>query len=114
MKDTLAVENPKDWDSPVRQEVIEGWSQAVEEGITQDVLQFYRATRPPLAAKNPKIVGFFDRSTQAFAAVIYIVWMVYNRDPGIMSSTLPVGDPEDLDFNPALHSFVSGIAAAKA
>ena len=114
MKDTLAESSQTDWDSPVPQHLVEGWSQAVEEGITQDLLQFCRATRPPLAVKLPKLVGFFDGSTQAFSAVIYVVWMVYKEDPGNLSSTLLASDPEDLSFNPELHQFVSGIAAAKA
>ena len=40
--------------------------------------------------------------------------MVYKEDPGDLGSTLPEGCPNDSDFKPSLHSFVSNIASAKA
>ena len=119
MKDTLAMEDrpqdvKKDWDKAVPQEIIEGWSQVIEEGIIQDILELSRATKPPLAVKCPKMVGFFDGSSQAFAAVIYIVWMVHKEEPGDLPSSLPAGCPQDTDYEPAIHTFVSNIASAKA
>merc|ERR1712030_80592 len=40
MKDTLSVENPGDWDSPVSDKLMKEWSMAVKEGISQDSLWF--------------------------------------------------------------------------
>ena len=36
MKDTLTVDNPGDWDSPVSSKLIKEWASAVKEGILQD------------------------------------------------------------------------------
>ena len=40
MKDTLSVDNPGDWDTPVSRKLIKEWSLAVKEGIYQDSLWF--------------------------------------------------------------------------
>ena len=44
MKDTLTVDNPGDWDSPVSSKLIKEWASAVKEGILQDSLWFPHAT----------------------------------------------------------------------
>ena len=49
---------------------------AVKEGISQDSLWSYRSTTSPRAVKKPRLVGFWDGSSQAFSAVIYAVTMV--------------------------------------
>ena len=38
MKDTLSVDNPGDWDTPVSSKLIKEWSAAIKEGIAQDSL----------------------------------------------------------------------------
>merc|ERR1712002_849575 len=113
MKDTLSVENPGDWDSPVSGKLVKEWSMAVKEGISQDSLWFPRSTASPRAVKKPRLVGFWDGSFQAFSAVIYAVTMVSKtEDPNL--DVLPDGDIEDKDFDPERHEFVSHILAAKA
>ena len=113
MKDTLSVENPGDWDSPVSTKLIKEWSTAVKEGISQDNLWFPRSTTSPCAVKKPRLVGFWDGSSQAFSAIIYAVTMV-SKIEEIKLDVLPDGDIHDKDFNPDKHEFVSHIIAAKA
>ena len=99
MKETLDVENPGDWDSPVSSHLMEEWGNTMSEAISQEDLQFIRGCRPANAVKQPRIVSFFDGSSLAFAAVLYIVWMVY-KDGSRGKDTLPIGDSEDQDFLP--------------
>ena len=65
---------------------------------------------------KPKVVAFYDGSTQAYAAVLYAVWMTWKDDPGIhiTSRSLPDGDIDDNDFNPDRHKFISQIVSTKA
>ena len=76
MKDTLCVDNPGDWDSPLSTKLIKNWPSAVKEGILQDSLWFPHATLCTRTVKKPRLVGFWDGSSQAFSAVIYAVTMV--------------------------------------
>ena len=76
MKDTLSVDNPEDWDLLMSNNLIKDWSMAVKEGISQDSLWFPCSTLCTQAIKKPRLVGFWDGSSQAFSAVIYIVTMV--------------------------------------
>ena len=113
MKDTLSVENPGDWDSPVSTKLIKEWSTAIKEGISQDNLWFPHSTTSPHAVKKPRLVGFWDGSSQAFSAIIYAVTMV-SKIEEINLDVLPDGDIHDKDFDPDKHEFVSHILAAKA
>ena len=113
MKDTLNAEDPGDWDSPVSDKLVKEWSMAVKEGISQDSLWFSRSTTSPRAVKKPRLVGFWDGSSQAFSAVIYAVTMI-SKTEEINLDVLPDGDIHDKDFDPAKHEFVSHILAAKA
>ena len=113
MKDTLTVDNPGDWDSPVSSKLIKEWASAVKEGILQDSLWFPRATLCTRAVKKPRLVGFWDGSSQAFSAVIYAVTMVSKTEENDQD-VLPNGDVDDKDFDPDLHEFESHILAAKA
>ena len=86
---------------------------AVKEGISQDSLWFPCSTRSPHAVKKPRLVGFWDGSSQAFSAIIYAVTMV-SKFEEINLDVLPDGDIHDKDFDPDKHEFVSHILAAKA
>ena len=44
MKETLSLDNPGDWDSPVSTSLIKEWASAIKEGITQDSLYFPRSS----------------------------------------------------------------------
>ena len=63
MKDTLTVDNPGDWDSPVSTKLIKEWASAVKEGILQDSLWFPRAILCTPAVKELSLVGFWDGSS---------------------------------------------------
>ena len=62
----------KSWDKPIPQSFVNDWASLVEEGIKQDVLPFSRSVRPAFAVHSPTLVGFFDGSSQAVSAVVYI------------------------------------------
>lgn len=113
MKDTLSVDNPGDWDSPVSINLIKEWSFAVKEGISQDSLWFPCSTSSTRAVKKPGLVGFWDGSSQAFSAVIYVVTMVFKTKENSLE-VLPDGDINDDDFDSKLYEFKSYILAAKA
>ena len=59
------------------------------------------------------MVTFFDGSQQAFAAALYIVWLVY-KDAERRVTKLGVGDPNDEDFDPNTMFFHSILMSAKA
>ena len=86
---------------------------AVNEGLSQDSLWFPCSTTSSHAVKKPRLVGFWDGSSQAFSAIIYAVTMV-SKTQEINLYVLSDGDIHDKDFNPDKHKFVSHILAAKA
>ena len=85
---------------------------AVKEGISQDSLWFPRSTTSSQAVKKPRLVGFWDGSSQAFSAMIYAVTMVSKTEENNLN-VLPDGDIDDKDFDPDIHEFESHILAAK-
>ena len=99
MKDTLSVDNPRDWDSPVLTKLIKEWASAVKEGILQDSLYFPCAASCTCTIKRPRLVGFWDGSSQAFSAVIYAVTMVSKTEENDQD-ILPNGDLDDKDLDP--------------
>ena len=106
MKDTLSVDNPGDWDTPISTRLIREWSAAIKEGIAQDSLSFPRATTSTKAVKKPRLVGFWDGSSQAFSAAVYAVTMVSKSEENDQED-LPDGDHEDKDYDPEEHNFIS-------
>ena len=106
------MENPGDWDSPVSTKLIKEWSTAVKEGISQDSLWFPCSNRSLRAVKKPRLLGFWDGSSQAFSATIYAVTMV-SKFKETNLDVLPDRDIHDKDIDPDKHEFVSHIIAAK-
>ena len=102
MKETLNIDNPDDWDSPVLKVLIDEWASTVSEALSEGSLQFIRSNHPPNAAKLPCLVAFFDGSTQAFCTVVYAVLMV-NTESSRSSSPLKVGCTKDEDFIEEVH-----------
>ena len=88
--------------------LIKEWATAVKEGIHQESLWFPHATLCTRAVKKPRLVGFWDGSSQAFSAVIYAVTMV-SKTKENDQDVLPDGDMDDKDFDPNLHEFKSHI-----
>ena len=99
MKETLSLDNPGDWDSPVSTSLVKEWASTLKEAITQDSLYFPRSTSSPRAVKKPRLVGFWDGSSQAFSAAVYAVSMISKyQENG--EENLPDGDLEDKDYDP--------------
>ena len=113
MKDTLAVDNPGDWDTPVLTQLVKEWSHTLTEGIYQGCLSFPCSTSSIKVIKKPRLVKFWDRSSQAFTVAIYSVTMVSKFEENDQEH-LPDGDINDEDFNPQLHKFQTCLIAAKA
>ena len=93
--------------------LIKEWATAVKEVIHQDSFWFPRAISCTRVAKKPRLVGFWDGSSQVFSAVTYAVTMV-SKTKENNQDILPDGDVDDKDFDPNLHEFKSHILAAKA
>ena len=62
-KDTLSVENPGVWDTPVSSKLIKECSAAFKEGAGEDSRWFLLSTLSSLTVKKPQLVGFWDRSS---------------------------------------------------
>ena len=63
--------------------------------------------------KKPRLVGFWDGSSQAFAGAVYVVSMIA-KDEDYYNEDLQVGDPLDHDYDENLHEFKVQLLAAKA
>ena len=113
MKKTLSIDNPGDWDSPVSTTLIKEWATTLKEAISQDSLYFPRSTSSSRTVKRPRLIGFWDGSSQAFSAAVYAVTMV-SKHQEVGEENLPEGDLEDRDYNPEDHEFISHLVAAKA
>merc|ERR1712237_137961 len=113
MEETLSLDNPGDWDSPVSTSLVKEWASALKEAITQDSLHFPRSTSSSRAVKKTKLVGFWDGSSQAFSAAVYVVSMISKHKEN-EDESLPEGDLEDKDYDPEEHEFTSQLVAAKA
>merc|ERR1712243_476327 len=70
MKSTIAEQEASDWDLPVPSKVIKDWVSVIKEGIQEDCLYFPRSTVNRKAVKKPKLVGFWDGSSQAFSGAV--------------------------------------------
>ena len=70
MKETLSTDSPTGWDQPVSGDLMKDWTDAMEEAISQEDLQFVRLCSPPNTVKRPCIIGFWDGSLSAFTSVL--------------------------------------------
>ena len=113
MKSTIAEQEASDWDSPVLDKIIKDWVSVIKEGILVDSLYFPRSTVNRKAIKKPKLVGFWDGSSQAFSGAVYVVSMV-SKEEDYHEEELQDGDLLDYDFNEEIHEFEVCLLAAKA
>ena len=113
MKDTISVQDSGDWDSPVSSSLIKEWSSVVREGILKDSLWFPWATVSSRAVKKPRLVGFWDGSSQAFSAAVYVVSMI-SKSEDHEEEVLHDGELDDSDFNADIHQFEVHLLTAKA
>merc|ERR1712177_28830 len=111
-RDTISSKNS--WDAAIPSSHSSKWADLVREGITQDSLTFNRTVRPAAVVKAPSLVGFFDGSTSAMAGAVYIRWMCYKDKTKTVDTRLVNGCPDDSNFDPNIHEFVSYLLTAKA
>ena len=97
MKSTIAEQEASDWDLPVPSKVIKDWVSVIKEGIQEDCLYFPRSTVNQKTVKKPKLVGFWDGSSQAFSGAVYVVSMV-SKEEDFHAEELRDGDLLDHDF----------------
>ena len=98
MKSTITHQDVSDRDSPVPSKIIKEWVELIKEGIMMNTLYFPRSTVSRKAIKKPRMVGFWDSSSQAFAGAVYVVSMVA-KDKDYYEENLQDGDLLDHDFN---------------
>ena len=113
MKQTIAEQESNDWDSPVPDNIIKDWISVIKEGILVDSLYFPCSTVSSKAVKKPRLVGFWDGSSQAFSGAIYVVSMISKAEDHL-EDELQDGDLEDNDYNEDIHQFEVHLLAAKA
>ena len=79
MRETTALPD-LDWDDPLPKEMQEDWKSAIRMLVEQEEIVFDRCTRPSNALGRPELVGYWDGSLLAYAALLYIRWLL-NTDP---------------------------------
>ena len=112
MRDSLTVDNPRDWGSPVSGHLIDEWADVIAKGIKAESLYFQRSCTSKNPAKLPQIVGCWDRSSQAFSATVYVTW-VYFKDPNRSVENLTHRNPNDNNFDEIIHEFHSILMSTK-
>ena len=79
-------------------------------GISKKSIWFIHSKN---TVKIPRLVGFWEDSTQAFVAALYIVTIVSKTE--LQEGTnLPHGDEQDYNFDPDKYELVSNLLTAKA
>ena len=73
-RDLFRIEPVLGWDDEIPLQEKAVWVQLLRVFNDVSTVTFPRATKPKLAAGNPEIVGYFDGSDDAFAAVAYLRW----------------------------------------
>ena len=75
-RDLFRIEPPLSWDDQIPLTEKTKWIQLLR--IFKDVanITFPRSTRPKHAVGGPEIIGFFDGSDDAYAAVVYFRWVL--------------------------------------
>ena len=113
MEPTIEQQDVSDWDSPVLDIIIKDWVELIKEGIMMNSLFFPRSTVSRRAIKKPRMLGFWDGSSQAFAGAVYVVSMVA-KDEDYYEEDLQDRDLLDYNFNEEVHKFEVHLLAAKA
>merc|ERR1712163_105962 len=113
-QDRGTLSSKSSWDAAIPSSHTSKWAELIREGITQDSLTFNRTVRPSAVVKAPTLVGFFDGSASAMAGAVYIRWMCYKDKTKTVDTRLVSGCPDDSNFNPNIHEFVSYLLTAKA
>ena len=75
-RDLFRAEPCLDWDEELPQKLKVEWINMFRMLIEVANVSFPRATRPKSAIKGPEIIGYFDGSDNAYAAVVYLRWVL--------------------------------------
>ncbi|MCP4995043.1 MAG: hypothetical protein GY934_14860, partial [Gammaproteobacteria bacterium] len=86
MRETTALPD-LGWDDPLPKEMQEDWKKAIKMLVSEDEVVFDRGTRPHNAMGRPELIGYWDGSLLAYAALLYIRWLL-KTDPPSWSATL--------------------------
>ena len=73
-------EKPLSWDEEVPDEFKDKWKRYIREAAALKQVKFPRGVHPKRKEGPPIIVGYWDGSSRAYAAVIYIVWELMNEE----------------------------------
>jgi hypothetical protein len=77
-----------DWDTPLTEEMQKDWKAAIRLLVEQEEVVFDRGTKPANALGRPDLVGYWDGSLLAYAALLYIRWLLDTDPPSWKSSLL--------------------------
>ena len=83
----LHIGSDKDWDTALHGSVQVVWKMAIRSLMEQEEVLFNRGTKPKNAVGRPELVGYWDGSLLAYAALVYIRWLL-DTDPSSWSSSL--------------------------
>ena len=67
------------WDEQLDGELKELWVKLINLILNCEDVVFYRATKPRDAVGDSELIGFFDGSDLAFAAVVYVRWRLQSN-----------------------------------
>ena len=76
MKKLFELDIPLSWDDDIPTSLRDSWVALIEEALITSYLYFPRSTRPDNAVGGPMVVGFGDGAFAAYAAAVYLVWMI--------------------------------------
>lgn len=64
-----------DGDTPIPEKLQISWRKMVREIVLADSVVFFRSVRPAASIGRPELIGYWDGSESAYAAVVYIRWL---------------------------------------
>ena len=73
-RDLFRIEPALEWDDPIPPKELKVWKELLKLLKSIDGVKFPRATKPEKAIGRAELIGYFDGSDNAYAAVIYYRW----------------------------------------
>lgn len=77
-RDLFDLETPFDWDTEIPLKEKLKWVVIFQIFHEVSSITFQRSTKPKSAVGDPELIGYFDGSDDAYAAVVYIRWTLSN------------------------------------
>ena len=87
MRETTALPD-LGWDTPLPEEMQKDWTVAIRLLLEQEEVVLDRGTKPSNALVRPESMGYWDGSLLAYAALLYIRWLLDTDPPNWKSSLL--------------------------